>query len=103
MLQVCAQSLLKIWATGLLDEKAYLDSLETIVNNAFLKVHCTCAQQYYIAMRVFYFTEFQLEKDLENGIIREEFILWGCERFKESRTIANAESLVAIYNSPHIL
>eukprot|EP00607_Mallomonas_marina_P009718 CAMPEP_0182420784 /NCGR_PEP_ID=MMETSP1167-20130531/5858_1 /TAXON_ID=2988 /ORGANISM="Mallomonas Sp, Strain CCMP3275" /LENGTH=233 /DNA_ID=CAMNT_0024597229 /DNA_START=46 /DNA_END=744 /DNA_ORIENTATION=+ len=41
----------------------------------------------------------KLEKDLEEGISKEEFIQWAISRFKSSKIVANTEYLMKIYGS----
>ena len=39
----------------------------------------------------------QLGKSPDDGIAREDFLLWAVERFKDSKTIANEDALMRIY------
>lgn len=43
-------------------------------------------------------TSLQLGKEMEDGILKEEFIKWGSERFKSSKTIASVSALYQIYS-----
>ena len=41
----------------------------------------------------------QLSRSTEDGIHREEFVQWGAERFKSSKTIASKEALLRLYQA----
>jgi hypothetical protein len=45
---------------------------------------------------------FQLEKDLDTSLSKEEFMRWATERFKEDKTVSNAEDLFKLYSSPYL-
>jgi hypothetical protein len=38
-----------------------------------------------------------LGKKPDDGVVREDFLLWATERFKESKTIANEDALLRVY------
>jgi hypothetical protein len=40
-----------------------------------------------------------LEKELEEGIPKDLFVMWAVDRFRDSRTVATSESLKNIYVS----
>lgn len=39
----------------------------------------------------------QLGKNADDGIGRDDFLLWAVDRFKESRTVASEEALLRVY------
>lgn len=43
----------------------------------------------------------KLEKELDEGIQKEEFVQWAFGRFKDSKVIPNMEALMKIYGSAH--
>jgi hypothetical protein len=36
---------------------------------------------------------------MDEGVKREEFVKWGVERFKPSKTVANKDALIRIYSA----
>lgn len=43
----------------------------------------------------------KLEKELDEGIGRDEFVQWAAARFKDSKAVSSMESLMKIYGSAH--
>ena len=43
----------------------------------------------------------RLERDILKPVQRDEFVQWAYERFKESKTMATSEALLALYKSQH--
>jgi len=41
----------------------------------------------------------KFSRDIDDGIYRDEFIKWGTERFKSSKTIASVDALMRLYSA----
>eukprot|EP00600_Ochromonadales_sp_CCMP1393_P007018 CAMPEP_0174959646 /NCGR_PEP_ID=MMETSP0004_2-20121128/3291_1 /TAXON_ID=420556 /ORGANISM="Ochromonas sp., Strain CCMP1393" /LENGTH=79 /DNA_ID=CAMNT_0016207985 /DNA_START=377 /DNA_END=613 /DNA_ORIENTATION=+ len=68
---VIAMGLHRIWLVSEWDQEIWSPLTEAIADGAFAK----------------------MEKELEDGLTKEEFIRWATERFKESRSVASPEAL----------
>lgn len=100
--QVIAMSLYRLWGAQNWDQVEWSRLTEGIADGAYSKVPVRC----FVACSFLYsfanaspsnYT--QLEKDLESGITREEFVNWAVGRFKESRSVSSAEGLQRLFNS----
>lgn len=77
--QVAASGLLRLWRCPLWPMEDLRSLTDGIADHAFLK----------------------LEKELNEPIAREQFVQWGVDRFRESRTVATSAALTKIYSTTY--
>jgi hypothetical protein len=82
LLKTALSALLKLWKDTFIDgtTMALLPGhIDTIATSVFLK----------------------LERDILKPLERDEFVQWAFERFRETKTVATKETLLAMYGSSH--
>jgi len=80
--QVAAAALFKLWrveAHQIWDVDQMQSLTEGIADNAYLK----------------------LSMEYEEPLVKEKFVTWGLERFRESRTIATHQALLSLFESAY--
>jgi hypothetical protein len=75
--QVVGMALHRLWQAGRWEQEVWGPLCESVADGAFAK----------------------LEKELDEGISREDFVKWASERFKESRSVATPIALEQLYSS----
>ena len=97
--QVVAMSLYRLWGSSSWDQAEWSHLTEGIADGAYAKVCDALMSSVPLHLKSLFFA-MQLEKDLEAGITKEEFVSWAMGRFKESRSVSSVESLVNLFKSP---
>ena len=78
-LQCIIAALCRIWGVSQWSPETMIPLIESVADNAFVK----------------------LEKELEDGLSREEFVAWAFDRFQETRSISDCDALRKILESPN--
>jgi hypothetical protein len=100
--QVVATSLHRLWVSTAWEQAKWSRLTEALADSAYTKVRAYVLADWSPITNFITVLPFQLEKDLDTSLSKEEFMRWATERFKEDKTVSNAEDLFKLYSSPYL-